>query len=207
MQRHVRHWQAYQHIYLALLYGLLAIKSIILDDFQSISTGSIGPVSISKLTRQEKTIFWGGKLLWLAYFMVLPAVKSHHSWGALAALWLISEAVTGWILALMFQVTATMRCHFLLCNTFQYASRSTAGAGLPRIQLESDFHCTGMSECSSTCCMLVKPSGLRHTAHLKSVLLCFAKLFSCVHEIKWSAGGSCHPRCSLSPAAEWCAGT
>ncbi|KAL3153887.1 hypothetical protein ABBQ32_013456 [Trebouxia sp. C0010 RCD-2024] len=97
-------YQAYQHIYLALLYGLLAIKSILLDDFQSISTGSIGPVSISKLTTQEKTVFWGGKLLWLAYFIILPAVKSHHSWAALAALWLVSEAVTGWILALMFQV-------------------------------------------------------------------------------------------------------
>lgn len=96
--------QAYQHIYLALLYGLLAIKSIILDDFQSISTGSIGPVSISKLTTQEKTIFWGGKLLWLAYFIVLPLAKSHHSWATLLALWLLSEAVTGWILALMFQV-------------------------------------------------------------------------------------------------------
>ena len=97
--------QAYQHIYLALLYGLLAIKSIILDDFQSISTGSIGPVSISRLTIQEKTIFWGGKLLWLAYFVVLPLGRSHHSWATLLALWLLSEAVTGWILALMFQVS------------------------------------------------------------------------------------------------------
>lgn len=97
--------QAYQHIYLALLYGLLAIKSIILDDFQSISTGSIGPVSISRLTTQEKTIFWGGKLLWLAYFIVLPVANSHHSWSTLLALWLLSEAVTGWILALMFQVS------------------------------------------------------------------------------------------------------
>ena len=96
--------QAYQHIYLALLYGLLAIKSVLLDDFQSIFTGSIGPVTISKLTQQEKAIFWGGKLLWLAYFIILPSVFSHHSWGALAALWLVSEAVTGWILAFMFQV-------------------------------------------------------------------------------------------------------
>ena len=97
--------QAYQHIYLGLLYGLLALKSVLLDDFQSISSGSIGPVSISNLTRQEKAIFWGGKLLWLAYFIVLPAVQSHHSWAALAALWLLSEAVAGWILAFMFQVS------------------------------------------------------------------------------------------------------
>ena len=101
--------QAYQHIYLALLYGLLAIKSILLDDFQSMLTGSIGPVSISKLTQQELAIFWGGKLLWLGYFVLLPAVQSHHSWSALAALWVLSEAVTGWILAFMFQVSADHR--------------------------------------------------------------------------------------------------
>lgn len=87
-----------------MLYGLLGLKSVLLDDFQSISSGSIGPVSISNLTRQEKAIFWGGKLFWLAYFIVLPAVFSHHSWAALAALWLLSEAVAGWILAFMFQV-------------------------------------------------------------------------------------------------------
>ena len=95
--------QAY--IYLALLYGLLAMKSVLLDDFQSIATASIGPVSITKLTKQEKAVFWGGKLLWLGYFILLPAVQSHHSWSALAALWLLSEAVAGWILAFMFQVS------------------------------------------------------------------------------------------------------
>lgn len=101
------HVQAYQHIYLAALYGLLAIKSILVDDFLSISTGQIGPVNISKLTTDELAVFWGGKLLWLAYFIVLPAAYSHHGWLELAALWLLSEAVTGWILALMFQVHAS----------------------------------------------------------------------------------------------------
>lgn len=112
--------QAYQHIYLALLYGLLAIKSVLLDDFQSISTGSIGPVSISRLTTQEKIVFWGGKLLWLAYFIILPVVKSHHSWVALLALWLVSEAVTGWILALMFQVSRPWSSAVNKCKQSQH---------------------------------------------------------------------------------------
>lgn len=96
--------QAYQHIYLGALYGLLALKSVLLDDFMAIATGQIGPVSISRLTKQELAVFWGGKLFWLAYFVVLPATYSHHSWGSLAFLWMLSEAVAGWILALMFQV-------------------------------------------------------------------------------------------------------
>lgn len=97
--------QAYQHIYLGALYGLLAIKSVLLDDFMAIASGQIGPQSISKLTKNELAVFWGGKLLWLAYFVVLPAAYSHHSWSSLAFLWMLSEAVAGWILALMFQVT------------------------------------------------------------------------------------------------------
>ena len=100
--------QAYQHMYLGALYGLLAIKSVLFDDFLSIATGQIGPVSISKLTTDEMVVFWGGKLLWVAYFILLPAVYSHHGWLELAALWLLSEAVTGWILALMFQVLRSL---------------------------------------------------------------------------------------------------
>lgn len=71
----------------------------------AIASGQIGSVSISKLTKQELAVFWGGKLFWLAYFVVLPAVYSHHSWSSLAFLWMLSEAVAGWILALMFQVS------------------------------------------------------------------------------------------------------
>ena len=42
----------------------------------------------------------------VAYFMVLPAVLSHHSIGALAALWLASWLVAGWMFAFLFQVSA-----------------------------------------------------------------------------------------------------
>lgn len=72
----------------------------------AIANGQIGPVSISNLTKEELAVFWGGKLLWLSYFVVLPAARSHHSWSSLAFLWMLSEAVAGWILALMFQVTS-----------------------------------------------------------------------------------------------------
>nr|ADB81956.1 delta 5 desaturase [Lobosphaera incisa]AEU04699.1 fatty acid delta-5-desaturase [Lobosphaera incisa]AID50177.1 delta-5 fatty acid desaturase [Lobosphaera incisa] len=97
-------YQAYQHIYLAFLYGLLAIKSVLLDDFMALSSGAIGSVKVAKLTPGEKLVFWGGKALWLGYFVLLPVVKSRHSWPLLAACWLLSEFVTGWMLAFMFQV-------------------------------------------------------------------------------------------------------
>ena len=50
-------------------------------------------------------MFWGCKAMYLAYFVALPAVWSQHSLGALAALWLISEVVAGWMFAFLFQVS------------------------------------------------------------------------------------------------------
>ena len=128
--------QAYQHIYLGALYGLLALKSVLLDDFMAIANGQIGPVSISNLTKEELAVFWGGKLLWLSYFVVLPAAHSHHTWSSLALLWMLSEAVAGWILALMFQVTSEspLQCCAMAglmklwldeCQTYRYHQEMT----------------------------------------------------------------------------------
>jgi len=96
--------QSYQHVYLALLYGLLAIKSVLVDDFTALAEGVIGSVRIKPLTRGEAAVLWGGKALYTAWFLALPALYSRHSWGALAVLWLTAEAVAGWTLAFMFQV-------------------------------------------------------------------------------------------------------
>ncbi len=96
--------QSYQHVYLALLYGLLAIKSVLVDDFTALAEGVIGSVRVKPLTRGEAAVLWGGKALYAAWFLALPALCSRHSWTALAALWLTAEAVAGWTLAFMFQV-------------------------------------------------------------------------------------------------------
>lgn len=103
--RQPRHpWHAAQHLYLGLLYGLLAIKSIYVDDFAALATGSIGPQPLARMTRPEAATFAAGKAFYAAYMLVAPAVWSHRSWGSLAALWLLCDAVTGWLLAFMFQV-------------------------------------------------------------------------------------------------------
>eukprot|EP00873_Tetraselmis_striata_P024749 jgi/Tetstr1/445013/TSEL_032821.t1 len=97
-------YQKYQHIYLALLYGLLALKSVLLDDFTALLEGKIGPVKIAKFTARENAEFWSGKALFAAYFVGLPLLASPHSLAKLALLWLTAEACTGWTLAFMFQV-------------------------------------------------------------------------------------------------------
>lgn len=57
-------------------------------------------------------MFWGGKALYGTYMLALPLAYSHHSVGRLLALWLAADAVTGWMLAYMFQARPPPR--FLL---------------------------------------------------------------------------------------------
>ena len=97
-------WHAAQHAYLGALYSLLAFKSIYLDDFAALHGGHIGAVRLSTQTRAEAAVFWGGKAVYGAYMLAAPLAWSHHSGVRLLALWALADAVTGWMLACMFQV-------------------------------------------------------------------------------------------------------
>ena len=123
--------QSYQHVYLALLYGLLAIKSVLVDDFTALAEGVIGSVRVKPLTRGEAAVLWGGKALYAAWFLALPALFSGHSWAGLAALWLTAEAVAGWTLAFMFQVPSTWRrLQISLSLTYQLAGQPVSSSTL-----------------------------------------------------------------------------
>ena len=93
-----------QHIYLAALYGLLSIKTVIMSDFQAHAAGVIGPVQLSKLHGHEVATLYAGKAFFAGWYVVLPLVFGSWSVLQLAGLWAVSQLVTGWTLALMFQV-------------------------------------------------------------------------------------------------------
>ncbi len=95
--------QAFQHVYLAALYGLLKVKSVLVDDFAALARGSIGQLRLSRMTPGEAFMFWACKFLYAAYYIALPALYSPHGWRALAALWIIAEVLAGWMLAFLFQ--------------------------------------------------------------------------------------------------------
>ena len=96
--------QRFQQYYLGALYGLLSLKSVLVDDFTALSSGKIGPVSLAKLTMQEMCEFWIGKAIFFSYFVGLPLLASGHGLFRLVTFWVLSQAVTGWMLAFMFQV-------------------------------------------------------------------------------------------------------
>ena len=87
------------------------VKAVLFDDFVALLSGEIGPLKLARMTHGEAAVFWGCKALYGAYFMVLPAVLSHHSVGALAALWLASWVVAGWMFAFLFQVSVDTALH------------------------------------------------------------------------------------------------
>ena len=113
--------QRFQHLYLGALYGVLAMKSVFVDDFATLAGGRIGPVAVARMTRAEAALFWAGKAAFFSAFLGAPALAGAHSWAALAALWLGSEAVAGWVLALMFQVGTP--CRYLQDGALHWAGK------------------------------------------------------------------------------------
>ncbi len=97
-------WHALQHVYLVLLYGLLAAKSTFVDDFASLAAGRIGAVRLAPLSRRDRAVFWGGKALYSGWMLAAPLAWSPHSGVRLLALWALCDAVAGWVLALVFAV-------------------------------------------------------------------------------------------------------
>lgn len=97
-------WHAVQHLYLGVLYSLLAVKSIYVDDFAALAEGHIGAVSLAPRTRAEAAVLFGGKALYATYMLAAPLLYSHHTLGRLLVLWAACDAVTGLMLAYMFQV-------------------------------------------------------------------------------------------------------
>lgn len=77
---------------------------MLVDDFASLAGGAIGDVALPRMTPLEMALFWAGKALYAAYFVAAPLAAGAHGWRATLALWLVAEGITGWMLALMFQV-------------------------------------------------------------------------------------------------------
>ena len=97
-------YHCYQHIYLVFAYGLLSLKSCFVDDFSALASGKIGWVKVAKFTNHEAMTFWGCKLIWAFYYLYLPTIYGTHSASHAALLIIVTEFVTGWLLAFMFQV-------------------------------------------------------------------------------------------------------
>ena len=102
--REWRAFHAWQHVYLAILYCLLGIKSLV-NDFIIKYSRKNGSIEVPQMLWYESITFWTIKLIWIFYYLIVPMMYSHFSKFSVLILLLVSEFVTGWTLALLFQVS------------------------------------------------------------------------------------------------------
>jgi linoleoyl-CoA desaturase len=98
-----RYWfHRFQHLYVWLLYALLAIKWQLLDDFRSIIKPGVADTSVPRPERGEQLLFWTGKLLFFGFALVLPMV--FHPWLGVLVVFLFTGAILGLVLGVVFQL-------------------------------------------------------------------------------------------------------
>ena len=91
-----------QGVYLWILYGFLAIKWHLVDDFYQIAVGRIGGHKIPRPRGSELLIFIGGKIAFFSMAVVVPMLM--HPWWAVLGVYTIAAFVSGVVLSIVFQL-------------------------------------------------------------------------------------------------------
>ena len=95
-------YHRWQHLYLWPLYGLLAIKWQLLDDFRKLISGRISGRPFPRPKGWEVVIFVAGKAIFFAVAFGIPPL--FHSPGVVLFYYGVAGLVTGTVLSLVFQM-------------------------------------------------------------------------------------------------------
>ncbi|HEX5244133.1 MAG TPA: acyl-CoA desaturase [Tepidisphaeraceae bacterium] len=121
----------YQGIYLWILYGFLAVKWHLFDDFYQIAVGRIGGHTIRRPRGKDLMVFIGGKAIFFSLAFVIPMLM-HPVWAVLSV-YAIAAFVSGLVLSVVFQLA-----HCVGEAEFPVASITPEGAS--RIETEWAVH-------------------------------------------------------------------
>jgi linoleoyl-CoA desaturase len=97
-----RPWHRFQHLYLWFLYGFLLPKWVFYDDFVVLAKRRTGPHRLPDLARSDLVHFVLGKLFFVAWAIVIPALF-HPIWQVLV-FHLIAAFALGVTLSCVFQL-------------------------------------------------------------------------------------------------------
>jgi linoleoyl-CoA desaturase len=98
-----RYWfHRLQGIYLWFLYGFLAIKWHLIDDFYQLVVGRIGGHKIPRPKGKDLAVFIGGKVIFFSIAFVIPMLL-HPVWKVLAV-YALAAFVSGVVLSVVFQL-------------------------------------------------------------------------------------------------------
>lgn len=98
--RHAAH--RYQHVYMWVLYGFVAFKWQLVDDFVEMVRGRIASHPIPRPAARDLTVFALGKLVFLALVFVLPAFL--HPFSTVVLVYAAIGLATGVIIGVVFQL-------------------------------------------------------------------------------------------------------
>ena len=98
--------QRWQHWYVWVLYGLLAIKWQFYDDFKVLLTGKIGPHRIPRPRGGDLIMLLLGKLVFVVLAFLIPL--SLHPLMAFIPFYLLFAVVLGFVLSVVFQLAHTV---------------------------------------------------------------------------------------------------
>jgi len=94
-------YHRWQHFYLWPLYGLLAIKWQLVDDFRELISGRIGNQRFPRPKGWELVIFLAGKAIFFTAAFWIPLL--FHSVGAVLVYYVVAALVVGTVLSVVFQ--------------------------------------------------------------------------------------------------------
>ena len=97
-----RVFHRWQHLYLWPLYGLLAIKWQLVDDFRKLLTGRIGAHRVPRPKNWDLVVLLGGKAFFLTAAFGIPLL--FHSPDVVLVYYLVAALVLGTVLSVVFQL-------------------------------------------------------------------------------------------------------
>lgn len=97
-----RKFHRLQGIYLWFLYGFLAIKWHLVDDFYNLAVGRIGEFKIPRPKGKDLAIFVGGKIIFFTMAFVVPMLL--HTWWVALLVYGLAAFVSGVTMAVVFQL-------------------------------------------------------------------------------------------------------
>lgn len=98
-----RYWfHRAQGIYLWFLYGLLAIKWHLFDDFHQLVIARIGEHKIPRPKGKDLLVFIGGKVMFFSMAFGIPMLL--HPWWAVLGVYTIAAFTSGVVLSIVFQL-------------------------------------------------------------------------------------------------------
>lgn len=92
----------FQHLYCFLVYGLSSLLWVFLLDFIKYFQGKVGNFKINNMELKDHLIFWGSKIAYFSFYLVIPAMV--WGWADAVMGFLIFHFVLGVTLSTVFQL-------------------------------------------------------------------------------------------------------